>query len=292
MVGVREPVRARARRRDDRVLVEREGSVARRRPAASTSAIASAPLAYAAAWRAAVAHTRGRRRPRPRRGEELGAVAARAADLEVRRAGPAHRAAAEQRPAEVRAAAARAADHPLRRRLERRGARDEDARLGAARCSERGRRPGRGAGTASPGRTRAGGRCGSRPRRRSARSSPNARRATAGSATSRWTENSPAPRRCRLPAVWKRPESSASRSQSRRGAIAASSRRTSSESGTLELQQPALVVDAERPVASRSRRRRRPDGRARRSAGAGSARRSPGRRAGACGRPASAASSP
>ena len=52
------------------------------------------------------------------------------------------------------------------------------------------------------------------------------------------------------PAVWKSPESSARRSQSRCGSIAASSRRTSSESGTFELQQPSLVLDPERAVAA------------------------------------------
>src|SRR5437763_1737547 len=76
----------------------------------------------------------------------------------------------------------------------------------------------------------------------------NARRATAAAPTSRWSETSPWPRRCRLPAVWKSAESSASRSQRRTGAIAASSLRTSSESDILELQEPALVPAAERAV--------------------------------------------
>src|SRR5207237_618045 len=66
-------------------------------------------------------------------------------------------------------------------------------------------------------------------------------------ARSRWTATSPRPRRCTLPATWKSPESSARRSQSDSGAIAASSLRRSSES-TFELQQPALVLDAIRPV--------------------------------------------
>src|ERR1051326_995794 len=58
-----------------------------------------------------------------------------------------------------------------------------------------------------------------------------------------------------LPAAWNRPESSASRAQSLRGAIAASSLRRSSESDTLELQQAALVVDAEAPVVADAVRR-------------------------------------
>ncbi len=68
------------------------------------------------------------------------------------------------------------------------------------------------------------------------------------------------PRRWRLPAVWKSPDSSASRSQSRRGSIDASSRRTSSESDMLQLQQPALVLGCRGSRTSRSRRRRRPGG--------------------------------
>src|SRR6185295_13324313 len=76
----------------------------------------------------------------------------------------------------------------------------------------------------------------------------NARRATADSARSRCTETSPRPRRWMLPAVWKRPESSASRSQSLRGAMPASSLRRSSESDTFEGEQSLLVLDAERAV--------------------------------------------
>src|SRR5437763_954699 len=51
-----------------------------------------------------------------------------------------------------------------------------------------------------------------------------------------------------LPAAWKSPDNSASRSQVFAGAIAASSLRRSSESDTFELQQTALVLDAERSV--------------------------------------------
>src|SRR5581483_11706436 len=74
------------------------------------------------------------------------------------------------------------------------------------------------------------------------------RRATAELPTSRCTETSPCPCRWKLPAVWKSAESSASRSQPRFGAIAASSFRRSSESDTLELEQSTLVADAERSV--------------------------------------------
>src|SRR3954454_23447774 len=55
---------------------------------------------------------------------------------------------------------------------------------------------------------------------------------------------------CHLPAAWKSAESSARRSHSRSGAIAASSLRTSSEKDILELQQAALVLDTARAVAS------------------------------------------
>src|SRR6266487_94682 len=55
---------------------------------------------------------------------------------------------------------------------------------------------------------------------------------------------------CQRPAEWKSAESSASRSHSRAGAIAASSLRTSSESDTFELQQPALVPDTAGAVAT------------------------------------------
>src|SRR6266568_9487706 len=51
-----------------------------------------------------------------------------------------------------------------------------------------------------------------------------------------------------LPAAWKRPESSASLSQSVRGAIAASSLRRSSDSDTFELQEPPLVLRSETAV--------------------------------------------
>src|SRR5207237_5541411 len=69
-------------------------------------------------------------------------------------------------------------------------------------------------------------------------------------ATSSCTATSPCPRRWKLPAVWKSAESSASRSQRRAGAIAASSLRRSSASGkrTLELEQAPLVADAERAI--------------------------------------------
>ena len=135
------------------------------------------------------------------------------------------------------------------------------------------RRP-RGAGTASRARRRGACTCGSRPRRRTPAAARTARRATADSATSRWTENSPCPSRCRLPAVWKSPESSASRSQSllrldRRRARGGRPQRAA----CFELQQASLVVEAERCRTSRARRRRRRGGTGR-SAAAGCARRS------------------
>ena len=61
-------------------------------------------------------------------------------------------------------------------------------------------------------------------------------------------QTSPRPSRCSRPAKWKSADSSASRSHSRSGAIAASSVRTSSENDTLELQEPPLVAGAERAV--------------------------------------------
>src|SRR4051794_22873698 len=80
-----------------------------------------------------------------------------------------------------------------------------------------------------------------------ARRSAKARRATIELETSRWTSTLPRPRRCARPATWKRPESSASRSHSFAGAIAASSSRRSSESAmfvALEREQAPLVPGA------------------------------------------------
>src|SRR5262249_3930627 len=72
-----------------------------------------------------------------------------------------------------------------------------------------------------------------------------ARRATVELETSRWTSTLPRPRRWARPATWKRPESSASRSHSFMGAIAASSSRRSSESDiAFEREQAALVAEA------------------------------------------------
>src|SRR5205823_6060290 len=71
------------------------------------------------------------------------------------------------------------------------------------------------------------------------------RRATVELETSRWTSTLPRPRRCARPATWKRPESSASRSHSLLGEIAASSSRRSSESAiALECEQAPLVAGA------------------------------------------------
>src|SRR5262245_48699438 len=71
---------------------------------------------------------------------------------------------------------------------------------------------------------------------------------------SRWRKSSPRPRRCRRPAEWKSPESSASLSQSAVGATWASSRLTSSESDTLEREEPPLVAGAKRAVAAEAAR--------------------------------------
>src|SRR2546430_16819184 len=60
-----------------------------------------------------------------------------------------------------------------------------------------------------------------------------------------WSATLPRPRRGRRPETWKRPESSASRSHSLLGEIAASSSRRSSESAmALECEQAPLVAGA------------------------------------------------
>src|SRR5207247_11331603 len=69
-----------------------------------------------------------------------------------------------------------------------------------------------------------------------------------GSETSRWTETSPRPFKCTLPAEWQRPESSARRSHALRGLIAASSCLRSSDSDTFEREQTPLVVETEQAV--------------------------------------------
>src|SRR5581483_11788389 len=84
----------------------------------------------------------------------------------------------------------------------------------------------------------------------------NARRAAADAARSRCTDSFPRPRRWTEPAAWKSPESSASRSQSRSGAIPASSSRSSSASiaVALEREQPPLVLEPERAVRAEAGR--------------------------------------
>src|SRR5262249_55236321 len=79
-----------------------------------------------------------------------------------------------------------------------------------------------------------------------ARSSAKARRATVELETSRWTSTLPRPRRWARPATWKSPETSARRSHSLAGAIAASSSRRSSESVGIafEREQTPLVAGA------------------------------------------------
>lgn len=81
------------------------------------------------------------------------------------------------------------------------------------------------------------------------RSSANARRATADPDRSSTAETCPRPWMRSVPAVWKSADSSARRSHSRAGAIAASSlRRSSASVKTLEGEQPALVPEPERPI--------------------------------------------
>ena len=193
--------------------------------------------------------------PRRRRaGEELGALARRRPDLEMRRAGPRERAGAEERAAQVGAAAARRATRRARRPLERRERRGQstpasfsvsqrarvagDVHLVAGRPLERVLPVGADLRVDAELAQEAEGAARDRVR-----------------ATSRWTATSPRPRTCKLPAVWKSAESSASRSQSRRGAIAASSSRSSSDSDMLEREQAPLVVGAERAVAAEPGRR-------------------------------------
>ena len=139
VVGVREPVRLGARRGDDR-RAPRARAPCRPRPRrSSTASIASQPLRVGDGVAAAVEDAEARRRLRRRRERRNSAPSERGrAQLEVRRARARERAAAEQRAAEVGAAAAGAADHALRRPLERRVPRVEDARLDERR--ERARR--------------------------------------------------------------------------------------------------------------------------------------------------------
>ena len=165
----------------------------------------------------------------------------------MRRTRAADRSAAEQRAAEVGAPAARAADDPARRTLQRRAADVEhsrlvqdpqrvrsslDVQLVARRPLERALlvRADLGADADVAQQPERASRDGGLARRRGA---ARPRRGRGGGA---------------VPAEWKRPESSASRSQSDAGAIRASSRRRSSESDMLERQQPPLVRAAERAV--------------------------------------------
>src|SRR5581483_10099458 len=88
------------------------------------------------------------------------------------------------------------------------------------------------------------------------RRSAKARRATVELETSRWTSTLPRPRRCARPATWNRPESSASRSHSSMGAIAASSSRSSSDSFGIPLEgkQTPLVAGAVRAIRTETPR--------------------------------------
>ena len=123
MVGVRDPVRARARLRDDRVLVDRQRRVPRARQGEDVGDRLRA-LRVGDRVPAPVVDAElhlllgGDPRQQLRTGTTGGP------DLQVRAARPADRPTAEQRAAQVGAPAARPPDDPLRRRLQRR-VRDE-----------------------------------------------------------------------------------------------------------------------------------------------------------------------
>ena len=245
MVGVREPVRARARRGHDGALLEREHRVARARGGEHVRDRLARP---------------SRTRRRAARGRERAVAPSRAAtarnsapssdavaDLEVRRARAAERAAAEERAAQVRRAAARS---PTTRRGGRSsGARRsvEDARLVRA-PGARAVVPGDVQLVARRAVERAAAVGADLGRHAERAQQAKARRATAELARSRCTATSPRPSRCTLPAEWKSPTAPRAGRSRASARSRASSLRSSSESDTLELQQPPLVLDAERSV--------------------------------------------
>ena len=211
--------------------------------------------------------------------------------MRVARAG--QRAGAEQRAAQVRAAAARPADDALRRTLERRAGRREHA--GLAQDVERVRVDGRrGAGSGSPARTSAAGRCGS-PIARRGRAAARTRAARSRELIrSRWTAIVP-PRRCHAPEGGRARRARRAGSSDAPGAICASSSRRSSESAhsvtpssSSSRRLYSTPCDPQLPMPGRADDAVHAAGTAR----ARSGRRRCRRRARRRGRPASAASSP
>ena len=233
---------ARARRRE--TACSSSASTRSLAPAsASTSAIVS-PLRVRTAWlrgrgpRADRERRRGTPRPR---GMPCGSPGGRA---RRRSSEPG----AEERSAQVRRAAARAR-RPAAAAARAGAAVAEDTRLlstSSARAV-----PGRGPGSASPVRTRGACRCGSRPRRRTR---AGARRRAAPPRCSEVEVQ----RDLARPSRWTLPPSARGRELGQPVAVARRRDRgelvrRSSDSGTLELQEAALVCDAERTVRRRSR---------------------------------------
>ncbi len=227
VIRIREPIRPRARLGDDRALLERQHGLRR------------AHEREQRLDRLQALRVRQRVR-RPFDDRELDALGSRKPceerrrvergrpQLEVRRAGERERSRAEKRAAQVGGAAAAARHDSPRRPLERAMPPVDDAgRRQDPQVRRRHRR--RGADSGSRRRTSAAGRCGSPIGSPLARRREKARRAAAPLPRSRWSDQSPAPRRWRLPAEWNSADSSALRSHSRRGAILPSSSRTSSD---------------------------------------------------------------
>src|SRR5919109_2485732 len=128
VVGVREPVRARPRRAEDGALLEREDGVAR---TGGGKRVRDRLGSFGVGGGVAAAVGDGERHALGRgdTGQELRARDRRGPQLEVPRARAAQRAAAEERAAQVGGAAGRTGDDALRRPLERREPRRQDAGL-------------------------------------------------------------------------------------------------------------------------------------------------------------------
>ena len=125
VVGVRHPVRPRARLGDDRVLVEGKRGVAGSGEREGVGNCLGTPR-VGGCIAAAVVDAKLDVVLRGDRDEQLGAGTACASDLEMRRSWPAHRPASEERTADVRVPAACATDDTPRRRLEWSVRRGED----------------------------------------------------------------------------------------------------------------------------------------------------------------------
>jgi hypothetical protein len=126
MVGVGDPVRSGPRLCDDRVLVEREGAVARPGERQHVRDRIGSPRVRNC-MAAAVVDAKRYIFLLTDRGEQLGAGARRTSNLEVGTSRPGHGTRAEEGAAEIGATAAGAADDALRGRLERRVADRDDA---------------------------------------------------------------------------------------------------------------------------------------------------------------------